>query len=231
MPVFWLTDKLTFPPPHLATAEGLLAVGGDLSRERLLLAYRKGIFPWYVEGEPILWWSPDPRLVLYPDRLHISRSLRRTLRRDGLSVTLDRDFGGVIAQCARIRRAQGQGTWITPPMQTAYRDLHDIGVAHSVEVWETGRLVGGLYGLCLGGAFFGESMFSRRSDASKVALVFLVHQLSSLGFHFIDCQVTTPHLTRLGAQEIPRRRFLEELGQALKLPTLYGPWDFATRKL
>ena len=228
MPLFWLTEKLSFPPPHLATAEGLLAVGGDLSRERLLLAYRRGIFPWYSHGEPILWWSPDPRLVIYPDQLHLSRSLRRTLRRGTLRVTADRDFESVIAHCARIRRPNVQGTWITPSMEAAYCDLHRVGVAHSVEVWESGRLVGGLYGLSLGRAFFGESMFSRRCDASKVALAYLVRHLESRGFHFIDCQVSSAHLARLGAREIPRRRFLEELARALKAPTLYGPWDFSS---
>lgn len=224
MPVFWLTEKLTFPPPHMATAEGLLAVGGDLGRERLLLAYRQGIFPWYSDGEPILWWSPDPRLVIYPRKIHISRSLNRTLRRKQFQVTADQAFDRVIRHCARVPRRQGQGTWITSAMEAAYCDLHEFGVAHSVEVWEQEQLVGGLYGISLGNAFFGESMFSYRADASKVALVILSRLLTSWGFDLIDCQVTSAHLVRLGALEIPRHRFLEELTQALKQPTRRGVW-------
>jgi len=208
----------------MATPEGLLAVGGDLSRQRLLLAYRQGIFPWYSEGEPILWWSPNPRLVIYPGKIHISRSLRRTLRRGRFRVTADRAFDQVIRRCARAPRRQGEGTWITSAMEAAYSDLHRIGVAHSVEVWESDELVGGLYGVSLGGTFFGESMFARRSDASKVALVRLVHHLESRGFALIDCQVTTDHLLRLGAEEISRARFREELAAALKQRTRRGPW-------
>ena len=224
MPVFWLSQKLTFPPPHLATPEGLLAAGGDLSRERLLLAYRQGIFPWFSNGEPILWWSPNPRLVIYPPRLHVSRSLKRTLKRGAYRVTADEAFARVIHHCARVPRRQGAGTWITPAMEAAYCDLHACGVAHSVEVWHQDQLAGGLYGLSLGAAFFGESMFSRRRDASKVALAVLAGQLCSWEFDLIDCQVTTDHLVSLGAEEIPRRRFLDELRQALRKTTRRGVW-------
>ena len=225
MPVFWLSQKISFPPPHLATAEGLLAVGGDLRRERLLEAYRRGIFPWYADDEPILWWSPDPRLVIYPGNIHISRSLKRTLRRKRFKVTADRAFDRVIRQCAKVPRRQGEGTWITPAMEAAYCDLHRKGAAHSVDVWLEDQLVGGLYGISLGGAFFGESMFAHCSDASKVALVHLARHLAHHGFQLIDCQVTTPHLLRMGAEEIPRRRFLDELAIALKRPTHWGPWE------
>jgi len=227
MPVFRLSDNLTFPPPHLAIAEGLLAVGGDLSIDRLVMAYSQGIFPWYAEDDPILWWCPDPRLVLYPRELHISRSLKKLLRRGRFAVTLDRAFEQVIHACAESRGPDHPGTWIVPEMIAAYQALHDTGLAHSVEAWEGDVLTGGLYGVSLGGIFFGESMFSRTSNASKVALVHLVEALGQAGFRLIDCQVTTAHLMRFGAREISRDRFLNELQQSLKQPTCQGAWHFS----
>ena len=214
MPVFSLSHKLAFPPVHLATEEGLLAVGGDLSPERLLLAYRNGIFPWYNPGEPILWWSPDPRLVLFPKELHISRSLRRVLRKGRFQITFNTRFREVIAACARARRPTGEGTWITPEMEAAYCRLNDMGYAHSVEAWQAGQLAGGLYGIALGRCFFGESMFARTSNASKVAFVALVKRLDALDFKLVDCQVHTQHLVSLGAREIPRKDFLKRIQAA-----------------
>jgi leucyl/phenylalanyl-tRNA--protein transferase len=205
-------SELPFPDPALAETEpdGLLAVGGDLSPQRLANAYRQGIFPWYSEGQPILWWSPDPRMVLFPERLHVSRSLRKVLRRGLFEVTFDRDFDAVIHACAAPRKT-GDGTWITPQMMTAYRRLHEQGLAHSVEAWHQGELVGGLYGVTLGRLFFGESMFSAMRDASKVAFVHLVRSLQAAGCPLIDCQVHTTHLESLGAELIPRARFLRLL--------------------
>jgi len=226
MPVFLLSEKIAFPPPNYATREGLLAVGGDLSRERLLLAYRMGIFPWYGEDEPILWWSPDPRLVLYPDELHVPRTLQKILRQERFSVTMDSAFEEVIGACAQTRREKGEGTWIVAEMIDAFVDLHRAGYAHSVEAWQKNRLVGGLYGVSLGKAFFGESMFSRASNASSVTLVTLVRFLQALAFDFVDCQVTTGHLMRFGAREVPRARFLKQLRNALMPQTLRGRWDF-----
>ncbi len=225
MPVYRLSADLTFPPARLAVPEGLLAVGGDLSLPRLRAAYARGIFPWYSEGEPILWWSPDPRLVLYPDALNVSRRLERTLRGRRFRITLDRAFGRVIRACAKTPRAAQDGTWITADMIAAYIALHEAGYAHSVETWRDGRLTGGLYGVSLGRCFFGESMFHRVSDASTVALVTLVRQLAAWDFDLVDCQVTTDHLIRLGAREIPRRRFLAELAGSLKHPTRRGVWE------
>lgn len=227
MPVFRLSSNLTFPPPHMAIAEGLLAVGGDLSVDRLVLAYSQGIFPWYAEDDPILWWSPDPRLILYPEELHVSRSLRKPLRRRTFAVTLDRAFHRVIRACAGSRGPDHPGTWIVPEMVAAYESLHGAGLAHSVEAWDGDTLAGGLYGVSLGDVFFGESMFSRVSNASKVALVHLVEGLRRAGFDLVDCQVTTEHLMRFGAREIPRSRFLKELQQALKQPTRRGRWHFS----
>jgi leucyl/phenylalanyl-tRNA--protein transferase len=206
-----------FPDPGEAETEpnGLLAVGGDLTPRRLLAAYRAGIFPWFSEGQPILWWSPDPRMVLLPDELQVSRSLRKTLRRNRLQVSTDQAFGQVIRGCAGPR-PDGDGTWLLPEMIAAYSELHRLGLAHSVEVWQDGELVGGLYGVSLGRAFFGESMFSRVADASKVALVQLAELCRHAGFAFIDCQVYTEHLCRLGAHEIPRPEFLQRLEKALQ---------------
>ena len=206
-----------FPDVEYAGPEGLLAVGGDLNSERLLAAYRQGIFPWYSDDQPILWWSPDPRAVLLPDNLKISRSLRKTIRKNIFRVTLDQDFAGVVRACASPRRGDsGTGTWITPEMMDAYTKLYQLGYAHSVEVWHDNKLVGGLYGVSLGKAFFGESMFNRMTDASKVGFSFLVRQLEKWGYDFIDCQVESEHLASLGAQPIPRKQFVEMLDDALR---------------
>jgi leucyl/phenylalanyl-tRNA--protein transferase len=215
MPVFTLSRRLSFPPAHLALKEGLLAVGGDLSVERLLLAYRNGIFPWYSPGEPILWWSPDPRLVLYPEELRISRSLGKIINKKSFQISFDEAFEAVIQACAQAKRSYGEGTWISDEMKDAYCELHRQGYAHSVEAWQDEALVGGLYGITLGRVFFGESMFSRVSNASKVAFVTLVENLKQLKFKLIDCQVRTDHLIRFGAREIPRKVFLEQVGKAV----------------
>jgi leucyl/phenylalanyl-tRNA---protein transferase len=220
-------SDLRFPPVDLSTPEGLLAVGGDLRPERLLEAYRHGIFPWYSDDQPILWWSPDPRAVLFPDKLHISRSLKRSLRPGLFQVTLDRCFRDVMQHCAGPRpQYPDGGTWITVEMLEAYTKLYELGYAHSVETWQEGQLVGGLYGVALGGAFFAESMFTKVDDASKVALVFLVRQLQVWGFRIIDCQQSSPHITALGAESIPRRDFLDHLTTALALPDRHGHWQF-----
>ena len=224
MPVFLLSESLIFPPPRLARPDGLLAIGGDLRPQRLLLAYRMGIFPWFTTAEPILWWSPDPRLVLYPGELRLSRSLRRSIKRGLYRVTADRAFERVIRECAVVRLEKGEPTWIVEEMASAYCRLHQQGYGHSIEVWQERRLVGGLYGVSLGGCFFGESMFSRARDASKVGLVALVGFLRDHRFTMIDCQVTTAHLLSLGAREVPRDRFLSVLQKALADPTLRGPW-------
>ena len=217
MPVFTLSKKLSFPPPHLAIKEGLLAVGGDLSTERILLAYRSGIFPWYSSGDPILWWSPDPRLVLYPDELRTSKSLRKVIKKKCFRITFDKAFGSVIQACAQAKRSYGEGTWITDEMKDAYCELYRKGYAHSVEAWQGDRLAGGLYGISIGRVFFGESMFSRVSNASKVAFVMLVENLKRLQFKIIDCQVRTDHLIRFGAREIPRKSFLDQLEKAVDI--------------
>jgi leucyl/phenylalanyl-tRNA--protein transferase len=230
MPVYQLSEELGFPSPHLAAKQGLLAVGGDLTPTRLLLAYRLGIFPWYSEGEPILWWSPDPRLVLFPDELNVSRSLNKIINKCTFDVTVDRAFERVIKDCARVRLENYEGTWIVDDMVKAYCRLHEAGFAHSVEAWAGDRLAGGLYGVSLGKCFFGESMFTRISNASKVAFVTLVQHLKILDFAMIDCQITTGHLTRFGAREISRTRYLDELNEALKAPTLNGKWSFDSRE-
>ncbi|MBI3778011.1 MAG: leucyl/phenylalanyl-tRNA--protein transferase [Gammaproteobacteria bacterium] len=221
------STDLRFPPVELASPEGLLAVGGDLRAERLLEAYRHGIFPWYNPGQPILWWSPDPRAVLFPEKLRVSRSLRKTLCRKIFDVALDGAFREVMQACAQPRPGRaGGGTWITPEMIEAYDVLHRRGYAHSVEARRDGKLVGGLYGVALGNAFFGESMFSRETDASKVAFVHLVKQLERWGYAFIDCQISSAHLFSLGAEEIRRRDFMARLEQALKHPDRPGRWRF-----
>ena len=227
MPVFALPKKPLFPDPGLADSDGLLAVGGDLSEKRLLVAYSMGIFPWYMEGSPILWWSPDPRLVLFPSELRVSRSLRQTLKKGIYTVTADRCFDRVIRRCATAQGRTTTGTWITGDMIEAYQRLHDSGFCHSVEAWCGEELTGGLYGLAIGGAFFGESMFSDRSDASKIALVGLVEHLAAWGFRLIDCQVKTEHLRRLGARMVARPVFLAALKEALSVPTRRGRWTFA----
>lgn len=226
MPVYRLAHELAFPPVDEAEPNGLLAVGGDLRPERLLLAYSLGIFPWYDDEHPILWHSPDPRFVLVPADLAVSRSLRRVLRRGAFEVTLDSCFPAVIRGCAETPRKDGHGTWITEDMIEAYCRLHELGLAHSAEAWQGGELVGGLYGVSLGGCFFGESMFNVRDDASKVAFVRLVQQLLAWGFDLVDCQVATDHLCRFGAVPWDRRRFLASLGQSLERPSRRGRWRF-----
>jgi leucyl/phenylalanyl-tRNA--protein transferase len=224
MPIFRLVEDMVFPPPDYADPSGLIAVGGDLSSERLLEAYRVGIFPWYSDDQPILWWSPDPRFILEPDEFKISRSLKKTLQRKIFQVTFDRVFEDIIAACSTVPREGQRGTWITPEMRDAYIELHGLGYAHSVETWFAGNLVGGLYGISLGKAFFGESMFHKKTDASKVALATLVEKLKSWGFHFIDSQMTTEHMMSLGAKEMPRRIFLKRLQSALRHSTKRGKW-------
>ncbi|MFV8833881.1 leucyl/phenylalanyl-tRNA--protein transferase [Aquisalimonas sp.] len=227
--IHWLDDaeETEFPSPHLALTRpnGLVAIGGSLSERRLLAAYQRGIFPWFEEDQPVLWWSPDPRGVLYPDALHVGRSLRKRLRNSDFELSLDTAFEAVITACA-APRGQETGTWITKDMHDAYCHLHERGIAHSVEVWHRMRLVGGLYGVSLGRAFFGESMFSRATDASKFALVTLTRQLQHWGFHFVDCQIISPHLARLGAVERPRALFLDDLERALDYPDHPGTWRF-----
>lgn len=211
---------LAFPVlvPEFADDSGLIAVGGDLRPERLLQAYRCGIFPWYDENEPICWWSPDPRAIIELDGLYISRRLQRTLRSRRFTVTVDHDFAGVIRGCASGRP---EGTWIIPEMIQAYEELHALGYAHSLEAWQEGELAGGIYGVAIGGLFAGESMFMRRSDASKVALVHLVERLRERQFQLLDIQFRTEHTTRLGAIAIPRREYLARLRQALSVPTSF----------
>ena len=224
--IAWLTaDVEAFPPLARALAEpdGLLAAGGDPSPARLIAAYRRGIFPWFEEPEPILWWSPDPRAVLFPGELHLGASLRRTLRRRLYTVSADRCFAAVIGACA-APRARTAGTWIGAGMRAAYCELHRLGHAHSIETWRDGELVGGLYGIALGRVFFGESMFSRADDASKVALAHLARQLRAWGFALIDCQQDTAHMRRLGARTISRRRFRDILDANVDLPGRPGPW-------
>ena len=221
-----------FPPVEQASKEGLLAIGGDLSQARLLKAYRNGIFPWYSADEPILWWSPDPRCVLFPENFKISRSLDKYLRKGDFRFALDTAFATVIAECAALRERDvstivTNRTWITAAMARAYTELHANGIAHSAEIWQGEELVGGLYGLALGGVFFGESMFSRVSNSSKAALALLIAQLREWDFCLIDCQVSSPHLLRLGAEEIPRTEFISALQGGLKLPGKAGNWSAA----
>ena len=223
----WLEPRDPFPPVEQALEEpnGLLAAGDDLSMPRLLEAYSRGIFPWFNEEDPVLWWSPDPRMVLFTDRLHVSRSLRKTIRSGHLRVTCDGAFATVMRACAEPRPGQ-DGTWITRGMVYAYEQLAAHGHAHSVEVWEGDALVGGLYGVSIGGMFFGESMFTRRADASKVALVALARQLGRWGFPLIDCQTSTAHLASLGACELPRADFVGEVARLVRLEVPAQPWTF-----
>ena len=227
MPVYFLSNELIFPSPYLASPEGLLAVGGDLSTERLLLAYRMGIFPWYGEGEPILWWSPNPRLVLYPDQLHISKRLQRILKKNTYHFTMDTAFEAVIKACRQTRIQNQEETWIVDEMIPAYCRLHRSGYAHSVEAWHNDRLVGGLYGVSLGKSFFGESMFTKQPDASKIAFVTFVKYLRKASFDLIDCQITTKHLINFGAVNIKRDQFLKQLESSLQAPTMKGKWSFS----
>jgi leucyl/phenylalanyl-tRNA--protein transferase len=230
MPVFQLDDRPLFPPGELAGPDGLLAIGGDLSPQRLLLAYSRGLFPWPHDGLPLMWFCPDPRMVIVPQELRVSRSLRARLRQGQYQVRFDTDFAGVVAACAGTPRPGQDGTWITPEIQRAYLRLHEMGLAHSVETWDDGRLVGGLYGVSLGAAFFGESMFASARDASKVALVALAARLEGWGFRFIDCQMSTDHLRSLGGQEWSRVAFLDALEEALHHPTRQGPWTLGVRR-
>ncbi|MBK8972980.1 MAG: leucyl/phenylalanyl-tRNA--protein transferase [Hahellaceae bacterium] len=217
----WLeTSSQPFPPPDSAFVEpnGLLCAGGDLSTDRLLMAYRQGIFPWYEEGQPILWWSPDPRCILQFTDLHVSRSMQRLLKRQTFQFAFNRAFSEVVAACA-APRSYSHGTWITPEMAQAYAELHRRGHAHSIEVYDHGELVGGLYGIAMGRCFFGESMFSRRTDASKAAFIVLARHLEAWGYAFMDCQVTNPHLLTLGAREVPRDTFLSILSSSVEQPS------------
>lgn len=229
----WLSEsELDFPPPSraLEDPDGLLAVGGDLSSERLQRAYSQGIFPWYQDDQPILWWSPSIRMVLLPEDLKVSSSMRKLLRAQKLQVTFDTAFNRVIQQCAGLRE-EWPGTWITPEMQTAYCQLHDEYIAHSVEVWEHGELVGGLYGIAMGQLFFGESMFSLRDNASKVALIALTRQLQEWGYRAVDCQVPSAHLQSMGAKEMARSTFLSLLNQYREQPGRSGKWTMGLSSL
>ena len=207
MPIYKLIDELIFPPVSEAE-DGIVAIGGDLSPERLMLAYQSGIFPWYSEGDPIVWWSPDPRCVLLPEKLHISRSMQRVLSKKLFEITFNQDFHGVIENCKRIFRKGQEGTWITEEMKEAYIRLHELGHAHSIEVWKDKELVGGMYGIDLGTVFCGESMFSRESNASKVALISFMQRFQERGGRLLDCQVHNNHLESLGAEEISREEFM-----------------------
>jgi len=224
MPVFQLSDEIIFPDPSLAEPDGLLAVGGDLNPERLLTAYKNGIFPWFSEHEPILWWSPDPRLVLFPQKFIISHSLKQKIKQNIFSVRMDSNFEQVISACAETERRHEDGTWITDKMKAAYIELHRKGFAHSVECYFDGKLVGGLYGISLGKSFFGESMFHSMTDASKVALYHLVEKTKQFDFLFIDSQVETEHLISLGAELIPRENYLKLLKEAMMFQSYKGIW-------
>lgn len=224
VPVYLLTEDLVFPDPNEADEHGLLAVGGDLRPDRILLAYESGVFPWYSDDQPLLWWSPDPRCVLFTSEVKISKSMRTVLNKGAFEVRVDTAFGEVIRSCQQIDRG-GEGTWLNNEMIAAYEALHVLGIAHSVEAWNGEELVGGLYGLSLGAMFFGESMFSKQSNASKVALIALCQGARQWGMELIDCQVDNPHLQSMGARTIPRTEFLEHLHRALEADTKRGPWS------
>ncbi|MDP2235196.1 MAG: leucyl/phenylalanyl-tRNA--protein transferase [Bacteroidales bacterium] len=224
MYIYQLNESIVFPPAHAALAEGLLAIGGDLRPERLIKAYSEGIFPWYEEDQPILWWSPDPRLVLKPEDVYVSKSLKKTIREKRFEISFDTNFEAVIDACANTLRGEAEGTWITPELRDAFIYLHKTGLAHSVEAYKEGKLAGGLYGLSLGTAFFGESMFYNEKDASKVAFFYLVDFLKSNGFELIDAQQDTPHLRSFGAKTIARSSFLEILKTITAKPSLVGNW-------
>jgi leucyl/phenylalanyl-tRNA--protein transferase len=225
MAIFWLDKRLIFPPVERADPNGILAVGGDLSTERLLLAYRSGIFPWFSPDDPMLWWSPDPRFVLFPDELKMARSMRPYFNSPRFELSVDTAFGEVISACSRQYRTGQNGTWITDEMIAAYCELHRLGHAHSVEVWQDGQLVGGLYGIAIGRVFFGESMFANVPNASKVGFIALVKRLQKLGFQMIDCQQDTAHLASLGARGIPRQQFIIALGRWTREHNLIGNWS------
>lgn len=231
MPAYLLGDELVFPPPEGATREGVVAIGGDLRPERLLLAYSQGIFPWPSDGMPLLWFSPHPRWVIVPERAHVGRSLRKRMRRLDYEIRCDTAFEAVIRACGAAPRPGQDGTWITEAMIDGYCRLHAQGFAHSIECWVDGRLVGGLYGVSLGRAFFGESMFAVAPDASKIAFAALCGNLAHWSFAFVDCQVHTDHLSRFGAVAWPRKKFLETLRQALSTDTRRGPWRFELEPL
>lgn len=226
----WLQGDAPFPDIETALADpnGLLAAGDDLSAERLLAAYRRGIFPWFSAGQPVLWWSPAPRMVLFPAELKVSRSLAKVLRNSAYEIRFDTDFQDVMRACAAPRPGQ-HGTWITDDMVNAYARLHSLGYAHSVETWVEGELAGGLYGIAIGGMFYGESMFMRHRDASKIALVQLVRQLATRGFGMIDCQMRTGHLASLGGREIPRTEFSQRLAELINYPLPTGNWTASKR--
>jgi len=229
MPVYLLDKELSFPPPDDANEEGIVAVGGDLCPERLLLAYEHGIFPWPARGYPLLWFSPDPRFALEPNNAHVSRSLRKVIRKGDLRVTADTAFEDVIASCAAMPRPHQQGTWITDELKKGYLGLHERGYAHSIEAWRGNELVGGLYGVALGRTFAGESMFATEPDASKVAFTTLLGHLAMWGFGIVDCQVHTDHLARFGATMWPRARFLRKWRVAASEPSLMAPWALSLR--
>jgi len=225
MPLFRLSKRLDFPPAWLARSDGLLCIGGDLSPKRLVLAYENGIFPWFSKEEPILWWSPDPRLVLFPKNIKISKSLNKKIKKNIYHVTLDTAFEQTIHSCATPRKNGPEGTWLVDEMIDSYIKLHKMGYAHSIETWREDTLVGGLYGVCLGNSFFGESMFSFESDASKIALVALANHLNEQDFDLIDCQVTTDHLVSMGACEISRNVFLDIILESVKKKHSTSAWD------
>ncbi len=226
MPIYALSNILLFPPCELAEEDGLLAVGGDLSPERLLLAYQNGIFPWYSHPDPILWWAPDPRFIMLPEGIKISKSMKQVLRRHTFTITFDQDFPAVIKACQRRKRPQQVGTWITEEMRIAYEQLHEQGWAHSVEVWnKEGKLVGGLYGIAIGNYYSGESMFALESNASKAGYITLVKHLQAWNYQLIDCQIHTPHLESLGAYEIPRHEFMYMLQKALYQKRKPSKWQ------
>ncbi|KJU83969.1 leucyl/phenylalanyl-tRNA--protein transferase [Candidatus Magnetobacterium bavaricum] len=226
MPVFVLTEECVFPSPELARGDGLLAIGGDLSMDRLLVAYRQGIFPWYGPDSPILWWAPDPRIVLIPQDINISRSLRQTIKKGLFKVTTDRAFRQVITNCSMNRKIDGGDTWLTKEMIEAYVKLHEAGFAHSIESWHDGELAGGLYGVVMGGVFFGESMFFKKSNASKVAFATIVQKLIEWGFVLIDCQVATSYLMSFGATHMPRKDFMRMIKSAIRIKTSYESWKY-----
>jgi len=236
MPIFLLGESPVFPPPESATKEGIIAAGGDLSPFRLLNAYASGIFPWFSEGGPMLWWSPDPRMVLFPGELHVSGSMKKLLKKQSFQMTYDRNFKEVIGNCAAPRKDHN-GTWLTKEMSDAYRHLHDLGYAHSAEVWDVDpdsqgkKLVGGLYGVSLGKCFFGESMFFKKANASKFGFIAFAQKIFKLGFVMLDCQVPSDHLKQLGAREVPRTEFLDHLKKGLAHETIVRKWEFLNDKI